>query len=130
METIYRVIQWIWGFPQTLLGFIKYLQLKDYPHDHYNGAIITKWPRKGGMSLGMYLFISNDEFKHHEYGHSIQSLILGPLYLLIIGLPSYVWCNLPYFRKKRIQKNLSYTSLYCETWAENIGNKIRQKEMR
>lgn len=24
----------------------------------------------------------------HEYGHTIQSLMLGPLYLAIIGIPS------------------------------------------
>lgn len=28
----------------------------------------------------------------HEYGHQLQSYILGPLYLLIIGLPSGLWC--------------------------------------
>jgi len=38
--------------------------------------------------------IPDDEIEQrtlvHEYGHTIQSIILGPLYLLIIGIPSSI----------------------------------------
>lgn len=37
----------------------------------------------------------------HEYGYTIQSLIFGPLYLIIIGIPSTLWGFLPYFQNKR-----------------------------
>lgn len=46
------------------------------------------------MSLGLFIFmfggryIGDEETLKHEYGHSIQSKILGPLYLIVIGLPS------------------------------------------
>ena len=30
----------------------------------------------------------------HEYGHSVQSRRLGPLYLAVIGIPSLVFCYL------------------------------------
>ena len=49
----------------------------------------------GGISLGTYILMSTTSYKDkrnrtkkHEYGHSRQSLYLGPLYLIIIGLPS------------------------------------------
>ena len=130
-KTLYRIIQWTWGFPQTLCGFFKYLKLRKLPHEEFNGAIITKWNHKGGISLGMFIFFEDnkeryDELKHHEYGHTIQSLILGPLYLLVIGLPSYIWCNLPYFRKYRRNKKISYSNLYCEKWADRIGKRIKK----
>mgnify|MGYP007099320789 FL=1 len=29
----------------------------------------------------------------HEYGHTVQSLILEPIWLFVIGLPSLIWCG-------------------------------------
>lgn len=130
---LYRLLQWTWGFPQTLCGFIKYLKLKNYSHEEYNGAIITRWPRNGGISLGMYIFVEEsnhryNQVKHHEYGHTIQSLILGPLYLFVVGVPSYIWCNLKYFRNYRSKNNVDYSELFCEKWADKLGAYIEKKE--
>lgn len=133
MKSLYRIVQWTWGFPQTLCGFFKYLKLKKCKHEEFHGAIVTRWPQRGGISLGMYTFIEEsdqryDEIIHHEYGHTIQSLILGPLYLIVIGLPSFIWCNLPYFRKLRCDKHIDYSKLYCEKWADRIGMKVKENE--
>ena len=54
-----------------------------------------------GYMGGAFIFIDTgaegEEYKKtvsvHEYGHTIQSLILGPLYLFVVGIPSFVWCN-------------------------------------
>jgi len=59
--------------------------------------------------------------KSHEYGHTIQSLILGPLYLLIIGIPSMIWCNNPKYIKLREEKGISYYDFYPEKWANLFG---------
>jgi len=48
----------------------------------------------------------------HEHGHTIQSKILGPFYLFVIGLPSIIWAGL--FNKYREKNNVSYYSLYTE----------------
>ena len=55
----------------------------------------------------------------HESGHQVQSFILGPLYLLVIGLPSIVWnvC----FRKYRAKYQISYYDFYTEKWANQLG---------
>lgn len=132
-KLLYRLVQWTWGFPQTFIGFILYLKLRKYPKEEFNGAIITKWPHKGGISLGMYIFFLDDkkryeEFKYHEYGHTLQSLLLGPLYLLVIGLPSYIWCNGKYFNKYREDNNKAYSDLYCEKWADYNGQRVLRKE--
>ncbi len=64
----------------------------------------------------------------HEYGHTIQSLILGPYYLLLIGLPSMLWLRLPVFQKLRNRKHISYYSFYTEKWADFCGEKITGQE--
>ncbi|MDR3020222.1 MAG: hypothetical protein LBU66_04890 [Treponema sp.] len=50
-----------------------------------------------GVSLGSYIFMDKayDETDwHHEFGHSVQSLYFGPLYLPIIGFASAICNNL------------------------------------
>ena len=83
------------------------------------------------MSLGMFLFLGNTKDPRvlvHEYGHSIQSMILGPLYLPVIGIPSYVWCNLPHFRKLRREKGVSYYRFYPESNANYLGKLITKED--
>ena len=36
----------------------------------------------------------------NEDDHTIQSLIFGPLYLIVMGIPSTLWGFLPYFQNK------------------------------
>jgi hypothetical protein len=62
--------------------------------------------------------------KVHEYGHTIQSLILGPLYLFVIGIPSIIWCNSKKCVKLRKEKGVSYFDFYPEKWANFLGEKI------
>ena len=66
----------------------------------------------------------------HEYGHSIQSLILGPLYLIIIGIPSTLWGFLPSLSAKRKKHHISYFIFYTERWANLLGERVtKQKSM-
>jgi len=70
--------------------------------------------------------MDDEETIKHEYGHQLQSYILGPLYLLVIGLPSGLWC---WFiqdlvnknRKKKGKPTLSYYWFYTESWANKLG---------
>ena len=60
----------------------------------------------------------------HEYGHTVQSLILGPLYLIVIGMPSTLWGFLPNLHKKRKDEQISYFSFFTEGWANRLGEKV------
>lgn len=60
----------------------------------------------------------------HEYGHTIQSMILGPLYLFVIGIPSCIWAFTPYFQKLRSKGKYSYYDFYPEKWANYLGSKV------
>jgi hypothetical protein len=48
-----------------------------------------------GLSLGEYIFIGYSNLQghmiRHEVGHTAWSRRLGPLYLLIVGVPSVFW---------------------------------------
>ena len=72
----------------------------------------------GGVSLGRYVFTNMQDgwiSYDHEFGHSIQSLILGPLYLIIIGIPSSLLAaNISDAMNKR------YYWFYTEKWADSI----------
>ena len=130
----YGILQILWGFPQTLLGFAVFLRLRGAPHYRYHGAVVTEWKRKTGLSLGLFLFIPEgnlgQDFLVHEYGHTIQSLVLGPLYLMIVGIPSVLWCNLRCFAKLRRKKNISYQCLYTERWANYLGERSTGEKVR
>ena len=63
----------------------------------------------------------------HEYGHTIQSLIFGPLYLIVMGIPSTLWGFLPYFQNKR-NNGVSYFSFFTEKLANYLGEKVTKEK--
>ena len=128
MKTFFfRMWQILWGFPQTLLGFIIYLFHRNASHEIYRGCIVTHWNQTGSMGLGMFLFLGKNHSPEtivHEFGHSIQSMILGPLFLPVMGIPSFIWCNLPCFRRMRKEQGVSYYTFYPEKSADYLGSVI------
>lgn len=138
----YRLWQCSYGIIQSFLGFCLFMLNLGEKHFGYHGAVVTRWRHGSSVSLGMFLFISkkpyfSDKFTEkesetmllvHEYGHTVQSLLLGPLYLPIIGLPSLIWAALPRLRKMRRDKKISYYSLYTESWANSWGEKATKEK--
>lgn len=132
---LYILCQSTWGFVQTLIGAIIFLICPKKQKLIYHGAVVAEWKLKGSLSLGMFIFLSDsmsEERKRrvlvHEYGHTIQSLILGPLYLIVIGLPSCIWAGFPPCEKYRRRRNRSYYWLYPERWANLLGERITGEE--
>ena len=79
------------------------------------------------MSLAAFIVLpeENEPGLRHEYGHSRQSLYLGPLYLPIIGIYSAVFCNLwdRLLHKKWDggKRRKWYYSRWTEAWADRLG---------
>lgn len=130
MNYIRNLILFIWQLPQHLLAilYIGYLVVmcKDLGVDsRYKQAIVIPCVMRGAVTLGCYVFVGlNSEYRKtvkHELGHTIQSKILGPLYLIVIGIPSITYCGLrrifPSLRKK------NYYDFYTEKWANNLSEK-------
>ena len=125
---------YLWQLPQNLLGLALVAYYK--PERKYildNGVEIHFATRMhGGISLGKYSIVNTihyrqelknslkrDTVRHEAIGHAKQSQMLGPLYLLIIGLPSICWAGL-YGTVIKETKNGYYT-FYTEKWADKLG---------
>lgn len=134
MKKVFRFIsEWIWQFPQNFIGFVfglfidktvvyKNIYCHDYDIINYDDCCIYKTNISGGITLGKYIYIHKNikNFEYilkHEHGHVVQSKILGPLYLIVIGIPSLIWATIhTYFKIKK-----SYYSFYTEAWANKIS---------
>ena len=118
-------INYIWQFIQNTLGILYKWYLEndvitrvDYSATDYE-CYLTR--SGGGVTLGRYIFV-NQHFKDlsnvilHERGHVKQSRILGPLYIIIICIPSILWAGL----HNIIAPNKSYYWFYTENWANKL----------
>lgn len=128
----YYLIQFTWGILQNIAGIIILIKYRKERKEKFFGSLITfvnndgdDW---GGVSLGCFIFINEQREKDtlestsvHEYGHTIQSLVLGPLYFFVVGIPSFIWCNSKKFRKLRKEKGISYFSRFPENSANKLG---------
>lgn len=124
------IIHWTWGIIQNLLGlllFLIFLPFKVDKLDKYHEALILVCKRfPAGISLGMFIIMNKNcrgtyfYTKHiaHEYGHTKQSLILGPLYLLIVGIPSMVMNILT---RLKLLRYGTYYERFPEKWADELG---------
>ena len=116
------VLLFVWELPQILLGLIIRLLFGGRLMRRVGRVRIVSWRFSSGVSLGWYCFVPLNAplaMINHEYGHTRQSFMLGPLYLVIIGLPSLIWAflfHLGLFRKH------GYFSFYTERWAERLGS--------
>lgn len=130
MKYIRNLILFIWQLPQHIVAFIYFVYLvmmcKDLGVDsRYKQAIVIPCVMRGAVTLGNYVFVGlNSEYRKtvkHELGHTIQSKILGPLYLIVIGIPSITYCGLrrifPSLRKK------NYYDFYTEKTTNYLSEK-------
>lgn len=119
------ILRFIWQLPQIVAAFIYFLYLdcKGEVLDTctYKGTLVLiKEKGCGNVTLGDHIFLSpyaTDTTVKHEYGHTRQSLMLGPLYLIIIGIPSIIWAAI----HKKIVPNKDYDDFYTEAWANKLG---------
>ena len=138
----YWTIQLTWGALMTIPGLIItafcILFLKGKAHRNGFSYIVEVGGNWGGLELGAvalsgsYSTNNKNWFEHtriHEFGHSIQHLIFGPLYMFVIGIPSAIryW----YFRLTPNKPHQDYDYIWFEYTASKWGtfwiNKIENK---
>ena len=138
MKVFLRILSEIWQLPQHIIAYIimlvnckslKQMVSKDgiryYLVDHLSNC---------GISLGNYIFLDVDGIHDnitikHEYGHQKQSLMLGPLYLIIIGLPSIIGNILNRIKYKYFRRHYDPDFYYkqpWEAWADKLGGVERK----
>lgn len=131
-----NILGYIWQLPQHLLALLikAILQLagridtierdETMPGNLFITINMPSW----GVSLGRYIFLDiayGAIDRRHEQGHSRQSQYLGPLYLLVVGVPSAVFNNLwdRWFHKGwTAQERITwYYNRFPERWADKLG---------
>lgn len=119
-KLLFYLLNLTWCLPQNIIGVILFLFNFKKSRVYHNGRVIVKWNYGGSVSLGAFIFVSSydKELVMHEYGHTIQSLILGFFYLLVIGLPSIIWASC--FENYRRKHKVSYYAFYTEKWANKL----------
>lgn len=121
-----EVLKYLWQLPQNILGLIVI-------YSTYAWRITDHWcvVQRFGVSLGDYIIVNqyaNETTLNHERGHKKQSLYLGWLYLIIIGLPSAIgnlwdrWFHKKWSSADRIKW---YYSQPWEKWADKLGGVTR-----
>ena len=133
MNKLKSSLLWLWQLPQNLCGIIyrsisedNRICVIENNDSRSVGAKVYLQKTKGGVSLGKYIFINQDYIDKeivikHECGHVKQSKILGPLYLLVIGIPSilHAWLN-NYIGCCWKNGEYNYYHFYTEKWANKI----------
>ena len=123
-------LSYLWQLPQNLLGLLLIALYKpERKHVMDNGNEIYFATRMGGgISLGKYSIVNTchyrkrideclkrDTVRHEAIGHAKQSVYLGWLYLIVIGLQSGLYCALCKC------KNHNYNDMWFEKWADRLG---------
>ncbi len=131
------ISRFTWEIIQTIVGSLVVIYVKIVDKSSfiaYNKEFKVFYVMQnclpGSVSLGGFVLVRNylNDYGEmgskvlsttiaHETGHSIQSRYLGPLYLLVIGIPSFlhaVYCK--YFKGFE-----GYYSFYTEKWADYLG---------
>lgn len=125
MKIIVEILLWIWQAPQNVVGLVIRL-IYGWTAILFRGVDVVVSSRfPGGISLGRTIvvkrpYLDNPDTWNHEYGHTRQSLYLGPFYLFVVGIPSLLWAW--YWTPGR---GVSYYSFYTEKWADKLGGVTR-----
>ena len=126
MKTLFQILLYIWQLPQNILGLILRVFWKLDNTVLYKDKTIRVCKRfPGNISLGDTVIVYKYPYNKatwntikHEWGHTRQSLYLGPLYIIVIGIPSFLWaCIYKWFKK-------DYYWFYTESWANKLGGII------
>lgn len=119
-------ILWLWQLPQHLAALaLRYLVAWDETGFRGGVRVYVSDRMPGSVSLGQYVFLRrpSDLTERHECGHSRQSLYLGPLYLVVVGLPSLCWHLIC-----RVCRPRDYYSFPTELWANRLAG-IKTEDM-
>ena len=126
---VFYILQFTWGSTVNLAGLLLFLCCHNrFRSSMFHNAIVIYLPgNRGGLSLGIFIFLSTCNTQEssrlciHEYGHTIQNLLLGPLYWVVIAIPSVIWYH--FFADYRKKRGIPYDALFCERWATAWGKK-------
>ncbi len=124
---------WLHQLPQNIAGFV----ISRFAITKGSVSCQNSFPvyylknlKRRGVCLGDYIILDycycsreNRSSQLHEYGHHRQSLYLGWLYLIVVGIPSTIRCV---YCSKKNKGSRWYYSGFPENWADSLGGVSRE----
>lgn len=129
------LLLYAWELPQSSLGLalfgvqaargrVKRMRIEE-------GRVFAEVSGAIAISLGHFVFYSQEdnayvpvgpENRDHEYGHALQSRLLGPFYLPVVGVTSEL--RVVYaiaYKHLRGRRWAHYYDGFPEDWADRLG---------
>ena len=133
LDCIIRALLMLWELPQNIIGaflFVFFGVFSDSVIFDEDDSLEMYSPMmRGAISLGVFQIYADkylgSRVKYVELarklgeGNRKQSKMLGPLYIIVIGLPSLVWSAL--HSSVRRLGTVDYFSFYTERWADRLA---------
>lgn len=130
----------LWEGPQSLLGLLNLGLQRLFGNveriERRHDRSFVELRGAGAVSLGHFVFWSrtdtafvrvNPDNDLHEWGHARQSRLLGPLYLLVVGVPSSLralYAVAQWTVTRRPWEG--YYDGFPESWADRLGGVKRR----
>jgi hypothetical protein len=126
---LYIILAHTWGLLMTLIGYIISLALLfvGKPHKYYWVYCYSLGESWGGFEMGT-MFVrdttSTNELSQHEFGHTFQNCLLGPLYPILVGIPSMCRYWYRHISEKHGKIHKPYDAIWFEDSATEIGKYV------
>jgi hypothetical protein len=129
---LFYLLSFTWGIVMTLIGCVASLILliagKKPKRNQYGWyfEILENW---GGLELGCMCIVNRNPAQYtldHEFGHAIQHLYMGPLFIFIVAIPSATryWYQVIMSKKGKKFPTGWYDSIWFEGGATKTGTKL------
>lgn len=116
-KKLFYILNFTWGIIMNIFGLIgagAMSALHKTPIRHAGSIVFRTGHNWGGVSLGLFTFVCEEADEHilnHEFGHSLQNAVYGPLFPFIVAIPSFTRYHL-------INNNLIQVKDYDDIWFE------------
>lgn len=130
-KVLYYILNLTWGLPLTFVGALVALAMivsGHKPKKHAGCIYFNVGKNWGGLELGLFFLVDEVDYlqtKDHEFGHSLQNCIWGPLMIFVICIPSairYWWRQLHYYKHGKVPST-EYDDIWFEKQASEWGQK-------
>ena len=143
MQRLLAIGRLVWELPQSALGVavlgaeLAVGSARSVERRHGRLFVESSW---NAVSLGYVVFwrrrsdryfALDEHTREHEYGHTFQSRLLGPLYLPLVGVPSALRVLFAIaYREITGRRWAGYFDGYPERWADSLGGVDRRAQDR
>lgn len=118
-KPLYYILNCTWGCIMTFIGAVvafALLCVGKKPQKHAGCTYFNVGKSWGGMELGFFFLTDSHDSQHtknHEFGHSLQNCLWGPLFPFVVCIPSAIRYWLREFKTQKGKKMYSAILTAC-----------------